>query len=214
MEDKSVMDRAKEKLLPLIAVAKLKMASLLATAKLKSAPFIAGAKNLQDHPQIINYRDKISQKSPIFLASTVGVAVFCIWAMFAIFADSKPSDELIFETITADGGNGLVYDAEILSRDGYKAGDNQYVVAVDYEITWKMDQEPALEIMMKQAYKEMKAQGIPEYQIKMALMFGGMSVALKPLTGEKPFKAGDRQKISESYTFVEAESGWRLLETE
>lgn len=214
MDEKPVVDNAKEKVKSIMAAAKARLVPVIEGAKTKLAALAGQAKTLHEHPQITSYKSKIKQKDPLSLGGTLVVAVVVIWAAFGVFNDTKPSDELLFDIITSDGGNGVVYDAKILARDGFQDGDNKYVVEVDYEVRWKMDQEQALKVMMELLYKEMKAEGIPEYQIKMALMFGGMSVALMPLAGQKPFKAGDRQKMSDSYTFVKAESGWRLLESE
>jgi hypothetical protein len=208
---KKLAARAKTKLGPMVEDAKTKQAALTSDAKTKFTTIKGQAKTVHEHPKVRNYIAKLKQKDPLTIGVMIVVATVCIWFAFTALSDTKPSDKLLFDTVTSDGGNGLVYDTKILARDGYEDGANKYVVEVEYEITWKMDQKQALEVMMEMAYKEMKAEGLPEYQIKMALMFGGMSVALSPLVGEKPFKAGDRQKMTDVYTFVKAESGWRVV---
>ena len=203
--------QAKEKLGPLVEEAKTKKTHLSANAKTKFIEIKGQAEAVQEHPKVKSYIGKLKDKGPLKLGGMFAVAAFCLWFTFIVLGDTKPSDALLFETITSDGGNGLVYDTKILARDGFEEGNNKYVVEVAYEITWKMNQEQAMKTMMELAYKEMKAQGLPEYQIKMELMFGGFSVALLPLLGEKPFKVGDRKKMTDTYTFVKAESGWRLV---
>ena len=208
---KIFVTQAKAKLWPMVEEAKIKKTQLSADAKTKLTEIKGQAETLQEHPKVKSYIGKLKYKNPLKLGGIFVVVAFCVWFAIIALGNSKPSDELLFDTITSDGGNGLVYDTKILSRDGFEEGDNKYVVEVEYEITWKMNQEQAMEVMMELAYKEMKAQGLPEYQIKMALMFGGLTVGLSPLLGEKPFKVGDRKKITDEYTFVKAESGWRLF---
>ena len=211
IKPKKMAEEAKTKLGPMVEDAKAKQATLTSDAKTKFTTIKGQAETVHEHPKVQSYVAKLKQKEPLTLGGTIVVGIVCVWFAFNTLSDKKPSDQLLFDTVTADGGNGVVYDTKILARDGYEDGANKYVVEVEYEITWKMDQDKALEVMMELAYKQMKADGLPEYQIKMALMFGGMSVALSPLLGEKPFKAGDRQKMTDVYTFAKAESGWRVV---
>ena len=203
---------AKAKLSPMVERAKTKKTVLTADAKTKLTTIKGQAEGVHEHPKLKSFIAKLKQKDPLTVGGTFVVVAICVWFAFTALSDTKPSDKLLFETVTSDGGNGLVYDTKILARDGFEDGANKYVVEVEYEITWKMGQKQALEVMMELAYKEMKAQGMPDYQIKMALMFGGLSVGLLPLVGEKPFKAGDRKKMTDVFTFVKAESGWRVVE--
>ena len=211
IKPKKLAEQAKTKLGPRVEDAKAKQASLTSDAKTKFTTIKGQAETVHEHPKVQGYVAKLKKREPLTLGGTIVVGIVCIWFALTALSDKKPSDQLLFETVTADGGNGVVYDTKILARDGFEDGANKYVVEVEYEITWKMDQDRALEVMMDLAYKQMKAEGVPEYQIKMALMFGGLSVALSPLLGEKPFKAGDRQKMTNVYTFVKAESGWRVV---
>ena len=169
-------------------------------------------KDIWHHPNTQSYKQRMQKRDPIALGGTAVVLAVVLWIAAGLFTTSKPSDRLIFEAITADGGYGEAYDIKMLRQDGYWENDTTYVAEVEYEILWKVDQDEALKIIMKHAAEEMKKEGMREYQIRVALVFGGLSVALAPLAGEKPIKAGDRRKRTEYYSFVKAESGWRLID--
>lgn len=125
--------------------------------------------------------------------------------------NNKPSDDEIKKLIVGDESFTSKYFkvSDIERLNGYKKGENLYVVEVSYTVKYLVDQEVFEKAKTRYLVKEMKKQGYPEYMIKLTLFNQVFSVPfVNTLSGIKKFKAGEIINKKESYTFVKSEKGW------
>ena len=125
--------------------------------------------------------------------------------------NDKPSDDEIRKLIVGDESFTSKYFkvSDIERLNGYKKGDNLYVVEVSYTVKHLVNQEVFEKAKARYLVKEMKKQGYSEYMIKLALFNQVFSVPfVNTLSGIKKYKAGEIINKKESYTFIKSEKGW------
>ena len=142
---------------------------------------------------------------------TIVTKLLLITSVFSLLSgciEDKPSDEEVRRLLIGDG---WAEEYLILSNfertNGYKQGDNIYVVEVSYDLEFLVDQKVFQEIYTKKLITELRKEGMPEYLVRLTVMGEVLSMAFSPLLGEQA-KAGDVVSYHESYKFIKSENGW------
>lgn len=108
-----------------------------------------------------------------------------------------PSDKVIRDQISAqllDNKRDQIYEVKNFTKtNGWSEGD-YYVVQVEYDLLYKTDLSGAMHIL----------------QGEDGSMFGGGLSALALGMAYGDFKAGDIHHVTEEYSFIKTEKGWRL----